>query len=457
MKKVLFIVYAMNGGVGNVVTLLVNSLTKYFDVSLLEIFHFSTCRYNFNPSVKFLGSIIDKETEPKYKRDFKVFCIENNMELLRAAYDLNEYDIVISCDYMLPSYLLRAFPDKPCINWVHTTLLRLSGKNNHLLFTAQKKVWQDAYSVNLVSNAEYRIMQNIMPEYLHKTKIIYNPFDAEYVIKKSKEYCDFNFAQYDFPFVCCIGRVDKNKNFKLAILSIKYLKEDNIKCGLLIIGSGSEENNLKKMVKDLHLSNQVFFLGESKNPYTYLSRCLCLCITSLQETWGMVACEAMALGKPFITTPVSGASEELVLDGKCGIITPYNDIADYADKIKMLMKNKTMYMEMSKNCIKHANTFTTENAVIEWISLINGADDNNKIRVSCEKELALKKLKTLFVWDWQQVLSYSKNSLLNFCANKTIKNFIKFLYYNTIAYAIYICHTPIRFMEKNILFGILRK
>ena len=163
----------------------------------------------------------------------------------------------------------------------------------------------------------------------------------------------------------------------------------------------------------------------------------------------MVACEAMALGKPFITTPVSGASEELVLDGKCGIITPYNDIADYADKIKMLMKNKTMYMEMSKNCIKHANTFTTENAVIEWISLINGADDNNKIRVSCEKELALKKLKTLFVWDWQQVLSYSKNSLLNFCANKTIKNFIKFLYYNTIAYAI--------FMEENILFGILRK
>lgn len=458
MKKVLFIVYAMSGGVGRVVTMLVNALACHFDISVLEIYHYSDCRYSFNKKIKFLGSLIDEKKDSREIAAYKKYCIEQHSELLRAAYELNGYDAIVACDYMIPSYLLKAFPDVPCVDWVHTTLQRLAGKDNKIIFNVQKNIWETCEKIMLISKAEYRIMQKIMPYYLNKTNIVYNPFDADEVRRKATAPCDFQFCNYDFPFACCIGRFDKNKNFELAVRAIKQLQNENIAFGLILIGSGDEEKNLRALVKQLQVQDRVFFLGQKQNPYPYLTRCLCLCSTSLQETWGMVACEAMALGIPFITTPVSGASEELASDETCGLVTPYNDADSYAEKIKMLLNDKKRYANMSENCVEQIKKFTTEKAVREWFELLNGLPSKKSKYKLCDKNTALQKIKRMYIFSyrWQNITIIYQRYLNTFLKSKSLKSFLQLVYYTLRSLSSCICGIPLRLRDRKLVLRIFR-
>ena len=451
MKKVLFIVYAMSGGVGRVVTMLVNALAFHFDISVLEIYHYSDSRYSFNKKIKFLGSLIDEKKDSREIAAYKKYCIEQHSELLRAAYELNGYDAIVACDYMIPSYLLKAFPDVPCVDWVHTTLQRLAGKDNKIIFNAQKNIWETCEKIMLISKAEYRIMQKIMPCYLNKTNIVYNPFDADEVRRKATAPCDFQFCNYDFPFACCIGRFDKNKNFELAVRAIKQLQNEKITFGLILIGSGDEEKNLRALVKQLQVQDRVFFLGQKQNPYPYLAQCLCLCSTSFQECFPTVVCEAMALGIPFITTPVSGASEELASDETCGLVTLYNDAASYADKIKMLLNDKNSYANMSENCVEQIKKFTTEKAVREWFELLNGRPSKKSKYKLCDKNTALQKIKQMYVFSyrWQETRMLCRLYLNNYFNHKSVKNFLRFAYYTSRSFSLCMCRLPLRLQSVH--------
>lgn len=78
-----------------------------------------------------------------------------------------------------------------------------------------------------------------------------------------------------------------------------------------------------------------------------LSCCLFLCVPSNDESFGMVYVEAMSHGKPVIALDISPINE-IIENGKTGILVPPKDTESLHQAIKELMTNETLRTKMCK-------------------------------------------------------------------------------------------------------------
>src|SRR3989338_4938460 len=119
---------------------------------------------------------------------------------------------------------------------------------------------------------------------------------------------------------------------------------------LVIAGSGKLEQKLKQLTKDLKLENNVIFLGQIDYDEIskYYSSADIFVRSSLSEGQGIAFIEAMAAGLPVISTPVGGITDFL-LDKKTGLFCQVKNPEDLAEKIKLLLADKKLYLEIQKN------------------------------------------------------------------------------------------------------------
>ena len=114
--------------------------------------------------------------------------------------------------------------------------------------------------------------------------------------------------------------------------------EDDLKFTLRIVGSGPDENKLKKLAESFHLlDRKIFFEGLKDNAevYDYLHRCDFLIMNSRFETFSLICAEAMSCGKPVLATRCGGPNE--FVNATTGVlIEPDNDEELKMEFLKML-------------------------------------------------------------------------------------------------------------------------
>ena len=112
-------------------------------------------------------------------------------------------------------------------------------------------------------------------------------------------------------------------------MSIKTLKERDIKTKLFLIGDGSLKSKLLlKLTKNLKLRNDVQFLGARNDIEKILDKIdIFVFSTTEDEGFGIAMAEAMGKGLPVIASDV-GACREILQDGKFGsLVKPYCSIS----------------------------------------------------------------------------------------------------------------------------------
>ena len=163
-------------------------------------------------------------------------------------------------------------------------------------------------------------------------------------------------------------RFDENKNpakFIEIIKNIKKVKND-IMAGML--GIGKLEENIKKMIDEYELGDNVILYGYKDNPYPIINSTKIMCLTSYSEGFPTVLMEGMILGKPFISTEVAG-TKEMSNSNKCGFVSNDNEmLCKYAIK---LLEDKKLYDVMSRDSKKHAENFTLINQIKNIESIID--------------------------------------------------------------------------------------
>ena len=102
-----------------------------------------------------------------------------------------------------------------------------------------------------------------------------------------------------------------------------------------IIGGGREMDALKQQLRDLHIEDRVFLLGQKSNPFPYLRQADIFVQTSLFESYGLSLAKAMVLGLPVVSTRTDGAVA-LTENGKLGLLCDI-DPASAADAIASLL------------------------------------------------------------------------------------------------------------------------
>ena len=109
-------------------------------------------------------------------------------------------------------------------------------------------------------------------------------------------------------YILAVGRLEKVKGFDLLIQSW-----ENISSNLIIIGSGKEHSNLKKLIANLKLQSKVKIIDEIPQIQLieYYKKASMLIISSRNEGGPRVALEALHLKIPVISTDVGHMSEIL--------------------------------------------------------------------------------------------------------------------------------------------------
>ena len=131
--------------------------------------------------------------------------------------------------------------------------------------------------------------------------------------------------------IISVGRIVKEKNFEILLLSFKKIKQKFPESELTIVGEGPAEAHYKNFA----LANgiKVNFSGvvdNEKLPGFYCSADV-FAISSVFETQGLVALESMACGTPVVGVKNTSIGE-FVINGKNGYLAE-NNAEDFASKI----------------------------------------------------------------------------------------------------------------------------
>jgi glycosyltransferase involved in cell wall biosynthesis len=115
--------------------------------------------------------------------------------------------------------------------------------------------------------------------------------------------------------IITVARLEKEKNLNSLIKAFAKVHQKYQAYKLLIIGSGSQEKALKKLVSKLGLKDSIIFKGQlpQKQIAKYLIESRMFCLPSLYEGYGLSLLEALAVGLPVISTKVGIAPEVINL------------------------------------------------------------------------------------------------------------------------------------------------
>jgi glycosyltransferase involved in cell wall biosynthesis len=154
-----------------------------------------------------------------------------------------------------------------------------------------------------------------------------------------------------------VGRLVPVKGYRDLIEAIRLLKPNIPNIRLLLVGDGSERKALEKQAESAGLSNHVRFTGLRRDIAEILSCADLFLLSSLNEGFGLVLVEAMAMRLPIVATRVGGVPE-VVEHEKTGILVAPEDPQAMGNAIARLYCNRQWGKELGAAGYERAqNTF----------------------------------------------------------------------------------------------------
>lgn len=342
--KILFIISNLKaGGAERVCALLANKLSQNNEVSIASIEDFESF-YPINESVKIISLGIYSKFSP-FRAKFEKFhqirkCIkENNPDVVISFMDITNICVLLSSIGLKNKIIITE----------HSHYSYLSSKFWRFLRRITYP-FCDALSVLTKEDKNYF-------DFVKNVKVIHNPmFD----IKDKKQ--DFKKEN----IILFVGRLEKIKGCDIFLDAMAKSKEFLKDYKILILGDGSQKENLLKQSKDLELEN-VQFLGRVSNVEEFYKKAKFIISTSRIEGLSNALIEAMFFDCIRISTPCSGP-KELIENGIDGILCEKDEIPK---KLKELINDKKMQEDILKKANLKKDSFRLENISKIWQNLIN--------------------------------------------------------------------------------------
>lgn len=243
---------------------------------------------------------------------------------------LNKDVLIISREPNMPSQSLKYSPFSVII------------KNLYNLYMPQ---------IDGVISSSKPMKDELSSKGINKSKIciISNPINVNRIknFKKIERYKGYGIR------LVFVGRLEYQKGLDRLLPLLESLKNVH----LTIIGEGSEENKLKKIINKLNINNKVRFLGHVDFPYPYMAGADCLVLPSRWEGLPNVVLEALYLGTPVITMKqIVGLNEFKKMISRKSLLL-CDDIKEFKNSLKKLkVRNDFKKPKIRPNIIKRYNT-----------------------------------------------------------------------------------------------------
>ncbi len=154
-----------------------------------------------------------------------------------------------------------------------------------------------------------------------------------------------------------LSRLASWKRIDRAISALPCIIEKHPNTKLVIVGYGEEEANLKKLAKELNVSDHTIFVGQIKHheSFSYISKATVFLSLYDLSNLGNPLFEAMRCGKPIVTIDV-GDTSNVIKNEENGVLLNSGDKELVADAVIRLLDNKSFADKLGENAKNYAET-----------------------------------------------------------------------------------------------------
>lgn len=338
------------GGAERVVSLLLNSFAKDFDIHLILV---------KNAIVFPIPQEINIHILSKAVSSFSLYKIISIPLLAIKLYRfLTKNKIPVCMSFMSrPNFILcltkifgskveTIISERTCPSAYHKSLSKLSAFTSHFLI---KKLYPLADKIVVNSKYSKFDLEKNFKINTDKLEVIYNPIELSTI----DENLNHRVPNPCFSFIH-VGKFRPEKNHLLLIRAFAQLKDLN--CRLILVGDGPTMPMVEKEIYDLNIQNKVSLLGFDPNPFKTMINADCLVLCSNFEGFPNVLLEGMACNLPIISTDCHSGPRELlspetdfrnknetkVEQAAFGILVPTNSAEYLAEAMRLIYSNKQL-------------------------------------------------------------------------------------------------------------------
>lgn len=172
--------------------------------------------------------------------------------------------------------------------------------------------------------------------------------------------------------VLILSRMDEvQKRLSLALKIWRRIEESGEfpEWTLDIVGSGHNEDIVKKLIKELNLQ-QVRMHGWQPRE-EYLKRAGVLISTSEYEGLPLSILEAQAYGCTPIAFNSYASLKDVIKNGDNGIVVEnFGDIKEFADKLSELMRNNESRKRMAMRALSNIDNYSSDKIARQWLKIL---------------------------------------------------------------------------------------
>lgn len=276
---------------------------------------------------------------------------------------LDKFDVVEGYNFIsyLPAYFIGKRKKAKKIATYHEVWVGEWVKNKGLITGVFGSAWERIVLSlkwdKLIAVSDFT--KKKLEKYYDENKIIVVPNGI------MLEKYDMMVKKNDFPTLSCVARLTPQKKIDDLIKTVAILKKNypNIKCK--IVGTGDELINLKKIVKELSLEENIEFLGfveKHEDVLKIIKASDVFVLPSILEGFGIVVIEAMACNVPYVASKIPPIVE-VTNNGIGGLLFEPENVKDLSKKIKELLTNKNKRTLKIEECRDYVKKYDWKNII----------------------------------------------------------------------------------------------
>ena len=196
----------------------------------------------------------------------------------------------------------------------------------------QRKIQRSAFVVAISSYGRSQLYRWAVLADWSKVQVVHCALDAQFTDRVLQPVTHS-------PRLVCVGRLCEQKGQLLLIHAVQLLLKQGVACELVLAGDGEMRAEIEALIRDGGLTERVRITGwiSGEQVAHELQAARALVLPSFAEGLPVVLMEAMALGRPVISTFVAGIPE-LVRPGENGWLVPAGDIEALADAMRACLE-----------------------------------------------------------------------------------------------------------------------
>lgn len=167
------------------------------------------------------------------------------------------------------------------------------------------------------------------------------------------------------------ARYSIEKRHELAIHAFEKVVEEIPSATFHCYGFGAELAELKKLVVELKLENNIFLHGWCNNVAEEYESAGLSIISSQSESFSLTIAESLAHGCPVVCFDVPYGPRELVQSGENGYLVPYPDTQAMAEKVIYIMTESTRQLELSKKARISSRKYSEAVVAKQWSEVLS--------------------------------------------------------------------------------------